>query len=612
MKGDGRPPLNANQLDDRIQEARSWLEEVDENDVAYESKKMVGESRLSNLQELWNDPVNWEANNREREEDLRMAQEMNQFLPVPENHQRPHSSHETTRLPTGFVPYAGSSINSFGGHFASDGAMAGHGLPNQTLDWKFQSENTTGPGTPTFSNNTELRSSGSASSVESAVPHPRKRQRSILSISTEPSVRVSKAGRPTPSPSMSSLHTPSSLESSVSAKGVPDGFFGLFGGDPNEAAREFRESRNEQEAQLKLMEAKRQQERADEEYARLLQEDINGQTEISFGTTQAAGPNVSNSNQTYIDANGRVQRATPLSSSPIPTLNDPFSSTPTRSKPQVASSGPSGFYNVKQENPYHASSSKIPVKNEPSHQSRVFGGPSNKFDDFITLDSDEEGEIRNPPALPVAHPSSDLVEIDSSSWLQSNHRAVPGVFPPGPSANAGYHGINQGGVDWNSISNTAQGYANNVYNAISQTMSSLGDTTGAGRNSMYGSNYPDPHIPIIDLDQEDYAPQSFYQRNMARAGIDPTNEGLVDIYRQRYDYIARDPTRTAREMKELLQNIRPDEDLPAENREGTPAAMVYPLMEHQKLGVAWMKRMEEGSNCGGSKSFSCHLSCIMS
>lgn len=46
-----------------------------------------------------------------------------------------------------------------------------------------------------------------------------------------------------------------------------------------------------------------------------------------------------------------------------------------------------------------------------------------------------------------------------------------------------------------------------------------------------------------------------------------------------------------------MENIRPDGNL--ENREGTPEAMKYPLMEHQKLGLAWMKSMESGSNKGG-------------
>ncbi|KAI1951211.1 hypothetical protein LOZ57_001765 [Ophidiomyces ophidiicola] len=52
------------------------------------------------------------------------------------------------------------------------------------------------------------------------------------------------------------------------------------------------------------------------------------------------------------------------------------------------------------------------------------------------------------------------------------------------------------------------------------------------------------------------------------------------------------------ELRKLLDNIRPDQDL-ERNCEGTPRAMKYTLMEHQKLGLAWMKSMEEGSNRGG-------------
>ena len=80
---------------------------------------------------------------------------------------------------------------------------------------------------------------------------------------------------------------------------------------------------------------------------------------------------------------------------------------------------------------------------------------------------------------------------------------------------------------------------------------------------------------------------------------DLNNSELYERYKQRYDYLTNDPTRTAGEIKSLLENIRPDEDLPPQNREGTPEAMMYPLMEHQKLGLAWMKAMEEGSNKGG-------------
>jgi len=60
-----------------------------------------------------------------------------------------------------------------------------------------------------------------------------------------------------------------------------------------------------------------------------------------------------------------------------------------------------------------------------------------------------------------------------------------------------------------------------------------------------------------------------------------------------------EPARTPEELKKLLENIRPDEDIPPEQREETPKGMNTQLMEHQKLGLTWLKKMEEGSNKGG-------------
>lgn len=65
------------------------------------------------------------------------------------------------------------------------------------------------------------------------------------------------------------------------------------------------------------------------------------------------------------------------------------------------------------------------------------------------------------------------------------------------------------------------------------------------------------------------------------------------------DHIRADPTKSLDEIKTLMENIRPDMEIPPEDREGTPMEMTYPLMEHQKLGLAWLKSMEEGSNKGG-------------
>ena len=57
-----------------------------------------------------------------------------------------------------------------------------------------------------------------------------------------------------------------------------------------------------------------------------------------------------------------------------------------------------------------------------------------------------------------------------------------------------------------------------------------------------------------------------------------------------------DSKQANQELKSLLEGLRPDFDI---SRETTPKQLNFPLFEHQKLGLAWMKAMEEGKNKGG-------------
>lgn len=59
-----------------------------------------------------------------------------------------------------------------------------------------------------------------------------------------------------------------------------------------------------------------------------------------------------------------------------------------------------------------------------------------------------------------------------------------------------------------------------------------------------------------------------------RSFDDAFNNRMAD----QLDYIINDPRKTNDEIKALIENIRPDEDLPAENREGTPEGLKYPLV----------------------------------
>lgn len=81
--------------------------------------------------------------------------------------------------------------------------------------------------------------------------------------------------------------------------------------------------------------------------------------------------------------------------------------------------------------------------------------------------------------------------------------------------------------------------------------------------------------------------------------LDALGRPLSDRLMSYYDDLQDDPRKTAEEIRDLLANIRPDEDIPEEDRMGTPDALRYPLYPHQQLALQWMVSSEEGKNKGG-------------
>lgn len=82
-------------------------------------------------------------------------------------------------------------------------------------------------------------------------------------------------------------------------------------------------------------------------------------------------------------------------------------------------------------------------------------------------------------------------------------------------------------------------------------------------------------------------------------GLDALGRPLNDRIRSYYDDLHDDPRKTQEEINELLKNIRPDEDIPEEERIGTPDGLRYPLYPHQQLALQWMQKSEDGKNKGG-------------
>lgn len=600
---------------------------------------------------------------RQYEEDMRFLDNNEMVSPtinVPDltlgQTTRPRSSDSLSNLPTGFAAYAGSDNNPFGGHFASDGVLAGQGRFTHAPVWDVPSLPKSRTNTTDFSM-TELEpSSGSASSpdMRSSFPSPplpatlnssKKRQRESLDLPKLSADNPAKSMRTTPSPAMTGTTTPSSLDS-FEIPMDPE-FFRLMGGDPKQHMRDMRE---EHKVQEKMLEEKREQERKDEEYARQLTEEFEDVSPGESSSRSWGAPTLTPraTSQTFLDAQGKFRRPEPCR----PDL--PFSSSP-RMPPENSHSLP-----VKQEvfRPFIPS---IAIRDEKLQNGRR--NVPQHTTDFIELGSDDEfDEI-------ASHPSSDLVEIDPNMWRDSggktkSHRNLPwmdntstglvqnrastnsgqgnSMVPPSYGkvlaplhtsspysayqGNTGYAGTNV----YNTMPHASYNPSSNLSNPSTwgQTVGQFGQTVATvakgAANAAYslvdnhiasypsapagysGSGYPWDSLGSSShpFDLEDYSqpPQGSVRSLFSGHSInpdDPSNQDMVDRYLDRVNYLTNDPTRTTAEIKSLLENIRPDEDLPPEDREGTPDAMIYSLMEHQKLGLAWMMKMEEGSNKGG-------------
>ncbi|MCJ1469564.1 hypothetical protein MMC07_008198 [Pseudocyphellaria aurata] len=495
-------------------------------------------------------------------------------------------------------------------------------------------------------------SSGSGSSPDhgSSVPspplpisdNPKKRQRESLTLPSLSNGHAAKTMRATPSPAMTGTTTPSSVES-IDMADIP-GLSRLIGGKPKDHLRELLE---DQRAEEKLIAERAEQARQDEELCRQIsQQESSG----AFRSAQPWGRPYSISratSQTILDAKtGRFRRVDlPLSSSPAAPQEEPALPYAWQGEPEYA-------------HPYE--SNRISIKNEKSQQppNTQSNADSLFVNDFIDLGSGDDWEeipgdsssdlveidphswrengrdIKPERKLPWINKPGTASGINS--WDTAGQDQTQGPFlsadtnpPVLPSssfgapyqAGAAYGGVNAynsmlGGHNPSSWAHTAgigqtlAGAAKRAFNATyagaEQQLMGYNDYS-----SGYGSSYPygqlgsslNPQvISDSDLDYYGLPQQSLLHNVLSGHSInanDPRNREIVDRYTDRINYLTNDPTRTSAEIKSLLENIRPDEDLPAENREGTPDAMTYPLMEHQKLGLAWMKSMEEGSNKGG-------------
>ena len=489
----------------------------------------------------------------------------------------------TTTVPTGFTPYASSGGQSFGDQFPSAERMAREGRTGTAESWMF----------PNLDMNSHEASASATSTVPShhSTPCPDKSRKRDRGSSSSTNDHVAKSRRATPSPAVTGVTTPASPDSFDFEENSE--LSRLLGGDPKQHLREMREEQRREEEALR---ARREQELRDEEFARQLDEAENSPNTPSPGLQARPNQLPRAHSQTYFTPEGGIQRRRARTPTPPPSR----SSHPSFLKHDYDSQNPVKFeYPTNKPIPFQQQNLPTFIDLEDD-------------DDFVDLTGHSSSPLEgssNP--WPLDRPNASSAR--HIPWLKSESQipTINGVngFASGESAYAQQGSFTNGHIpqqsssSWgNAASNVFQAGLNaaqNVYNAGYSMLDPLTtySSTGYGPagSSINPISFNDNDSGASNRDKLTYSGLNAHLIDIH----DPQNEELINRYRDRVDYLTHDPTRTTEEIKSLLENIRPDEDLPKENREGTPDAMTYPLMEHQKLGLAWMRKMEEGSNKGG-------------
>ena len=353
--------------------------------------------------------------------------------------------------------------------------------------------------------------------------------------------RGNKSRRTTPSPAVTAPTTPSSTTDSFDFDFADDPVLQqLLGGD-------LKEQMQDSHRYEKELERKREQEKTDEEYAHMLQD--------RYNLPQASFSKPKNLYQATFDPiSGAIQRSMPPP--PRPTIKSETIKSemikPEMIKPEMIKSE-----TIKSEKdpidylPFAGSSSFSSSSMPGRFSARDLPSPVSLTDSDSDIEEISASEFtpRRPANRPLGYDPFGAT-IPAYSAVPTSGLIMPGTYP------ALYAGVGGSPV-----------YHQKAFNLY-------GSTSTAGNFDLLSAGQESMALPFNPIDH-------------------------LSSFREYRDSLYSDPSKTEEEIKELLAHIRPDEDIDAHSREGTPPQMKLTLMEHQKLGLAWMKKMEEGSNKGG-------------
>lgn len=336
--------------------------------------------------------------------------------------------------------------------------------------------------------------------------------------------------------------------------------------------------------QLAAEAAARRQHEAQQADAALARELSQAGRMSSFGPRPSSGPSF----QTTLNSNGSYSRPPPAMKPEPSSSAWPMLPSQPHAHPQYPSQA------IKSE-PGFARPQQLPQRTRPTHVVDLTGDDSDEDVSEIAPNNftpSHRGPVpRNYNSMSSSNgfaPASHLhAPAHTTMHMPTTMQQMPGSYPAEPpNGNFVYGGASRmnGGSG-----SSSRPWLSSAMSGIRSMAGGLADPMSELGGLILGSSSARP----LDLGDDDDI--SF--QGSRRLG---NYAGHEDLYQSRYDaFAAYDSTKTQEEIQALLQNIRPDEELPAHLRVQTPEAMSVPLHKYQELGLTWLKNCEEGSNKGG-------------
>ncbi|KAK5109912.1 hypothetical protein LTR62_006401 [Meristemomyces frigidus] len=316
-----------------------------------------------------------------------------------------------------------------------------------------------------------------------------------------------------------------------------------------------------------MLKRRREEEHMSEQLARSMSYSRSRPTSTMPSSTQSGV-------QTTISHNGMFQRPPP----PRKT-EDTYTLPPTNYQSSYQGAPASYLYNQAQPQLPKPGSSRQHLASRPHHSTTVV--------DLTGSDGESDG---------------DLVEVGPSGFTP-NHRPVkneptsatpqryniPGSYPTPYSNN--YPPVTYVSAAYNPLRQSSTTYGRPMANLLSAQRGYMAPDFGQ-LNMLVNGTSSGP----IDLDND-------VDDDLVYGGTHPMVDAYanqVDLFRSRYDMIQdNDPTKTKEEINALLENIRPDEEMPQHLRIQTPEALNITLHKYQEMGLTWLRDSEDGNNKGG-------------